>query len=120
MALQVAMGDTVIFDCDFEYQGPAITSSIRCSIGSHPGFFDEKVYTAQPISLGPEMVWKAYRVSVGVMIKSPLWEGETFWAQVKIPNAAIPNLFVEIPDAITIVGLPASDFRNLSVSFRKG
>lgn len=131
MALNIAIGDNLVFDNAFEYQGPEYTfARIRCSIGYYSALnvFEELLYADSGINLPLIPTWAPFsqRILVKIVERGALpgvgvVVGDTYDLEVKIYEGTWPAQIIYAMwserDAITITG--AIMFQNLSVVYTK-
>lgn len=124
MALDMYLGDTLIFDVAFEFQGPKYTTAfIRASIGKREPLigFQEMVYNHKTISVGPNSTWLVYEWALPIVLKAPLSVDVGFDLECKVGGIPGADLFWKLDNAINILpGVPEAEFRNLAVEIKKG
>lgn len=119
--MELNIGDTLIFDCKFEYRGPAYTKAfLRCSIGTRGTWgFGEILHTEADIEIPDTPSWKTYPFSIPVDIISVISPGADYDLEVKLGGIPGDDLFWKWDNVIDIIGAGEGEFKNLSVNFRK-
>ena len=123
MALDIAIGDSLVWDLTLEYVGPAYNKDIiRLAIGQRIlGVFDEIVYQETPVSMPATPVWTKYGIRLLMEITDDLNEGDTYDIYAKMRKAPGGINIWSLDNAIKILQTSLSRFRNLdgSISRRK-
>lgn len=120
--LEMNIGDNLVFDLEFEYQGTYYTlAKIRTSIGKRTaGIFDELVYKEHSLIVPKTPSWEPFSKRVLMEITTKLQRGETYDIEVKLRNAPGAELW-KLDNAIHIIEVvPEVEFRNLVVTIKKG
>ena len=113
------VGDSVRFDCSWQYQGPSYSGAkLRCSVGNRGSFgFDEICHTEVGITMDSAMSWDTFTQRVIVVLKNVAM-GLSYDVEVKLtPNSwGLPNLYWK-DDGVIVMGTaaPEKGFQNLHV-----
>ena len=118
MALELRIGDSLVFTVQFDYQGPAYKGAvIRVSIGQRIPLFDEILHTEQIINIPQSPTMETYKETFSIPITTAIAPKENYDLEVKITK--IPGaLFWKEDDVIDVLAT-AADFQNLSVTYKK-
>lgn len=123
MALDVNIGDHLVFDVSFEYQGPYYDKAkIYTTIGHTVlGVYDEILVKEHTLIVPETPSWEPLSKRVLMQITDKLEAGRTYDLMVKLLNA--PGTWTEwrLSDAIYVIeAFPPTEFRNLEVTVSRG
>ncbi len=127
--MKLKRGETCNARVSFEYQGPALTGTIRVAIGKIETFgFDEKAYVSKRVVVPETASWKSYFVNVS--IPTGALRGGTYDLYAKaheaFPETISPYLrnviMVEeaVPPPPTAPTVPSAATRNLGIKSYDG
>lgn len=104
--LTIWRGDTVRMHVGFDYRGPAITCTLRCSIGQRrtiwPYDFDEIAYGRATVSLGQSFDFVPQTASADIDT-SPISPGADYDIEAKIEE--YPETLAKIDNVIDVLGV---------------
>ena len=110
--LTVWRGDTVRMHIGFDYRGPAITGTLRCSIGQRKlGIFDEIAYGRATISLNQSFDFVPYTAFADIDT-SPISPGSNYDIEAKIEE--YPETLAQIDNVIDVLGV--AEFQNFTIT----
>lgn len=110
--LTVWRGDTVRMHIAFNYRGPAITCTLRCSIGQRRfTIFDEIAFGRATIYLAQSFDFVPYTASADIDT-SPISPGSNYDIEAKIEE--YPETLVGIDNVIDVTGL--AEFANFTIT----
>ncbi len=109
--LTVWRGDTVRMSVGFSYRGPAMTGTLRCSIGKRIIYFDEIAYGRATISLVQSFDFVPYTAFADIDT-SPISPGANYDIEAKIEE--YPETLVGIDNVIDVLG--AAEFQNFTIT----
>jgi len=111
--LTVWRGDIVRMHVGFNYRGPAITPTLRCSIGQRVlGIFDEIAYNHGAIPLGQSFDFVPYTAYIDIDT-STISPGADYDIEAKIEEYPGETL-VGIDNVIDVIGAP--EFANFDIT----
>jgi hypothetical protein len=111
--LTVTRGDTVRMTVAFDYRGPAINVTLRCSIGKRTlGVFDEIAYATKSLSLSQSADFVSYTAFADIST-SPIEPEANLDIEAKISEYAGKTL-VKIDNVIDVLG--AAEFDNFRIT----
>jgi len=110
--LTISQGDIVRINVGFNYRGPAISCTLRCSIGQRRlGVFDEIAYRQTIITLPESFDFLAYTAFADVDTSS-IEPGTNYDMEAKIQE--YPETLVGIDNVIDIRG--AAEFQGFAIT----
>ncbi len=111
--LTVWRGDTVRMRIGLDYRGPAITVTLRCSIGQRIiGIFDEIAYGRATVSLSQSFDF-VHHTAFADIDTSPISPGANYDIEAKIEEY-MPETLVGIDNVIDVLGVP--EFDNFTIT----
>ena len=114
--LTIVQGEKVRMTVNFDYRGPAQSVSLRCSIGTRVGFFQESVYGTKTITLPDTSDWisRTEYADINTAGLSPSWGYDV---EAKI-SEYMSDTLVRIDNVIDVIGDP--EFQHFDiVSYEK-
>lgn len=117
--MELNIGDKLIFDCSFDYRGPAYNKAfLRCSIGTRGVWwgFDEILHTERDITVPYTPTMKTYSFSIAVDITTAISPSTGYDLEVKLGGIPGDDLFWKRDNVIDII---TAEFKDLTVSYRK-
>lgn len=129
--IDLALGEILVFDSAWEYQGPALPNPqhaprIRVRIGELPlGVFRPFLEEDVGLSQGASPTWGSFSMRQFITLAAPLAPGNIYALEVEIYEGSGPLrkrwAFWEMSNAVRIPGIVTEpEFRNLNVEFGKG
>ena len=110
--LEVWRGDTVRMHVGFSYRGPAISVTLRCSIGQRGvGIFDEIANGRANLTLDQSLNYVPYTASADIDT-SPIAPDTNYDIEAKIEE--YPETLVSIDNVIDVLG--AAEFQNFTIT----
>lgn len=111
--LTVMQGQTVRMAVAFNYRGPTLYCTLRCSIGKRTLLvFDEIAYGTKSLTLPQSNVFVTYTASADIST-SPISPGTDYDIEAKISEYAGQTL-VKIDNVIDVIG--AVEFQSFAIS----
>ena len=115
----LAMGDTLKFNCSFEYRSPdAHTVKLHAAIGLRVGIFEEKDAKEITVSLTASPTWKAKNISISVVFNHPQLLIHNYDAYCKLMISVLKEYFDYKDNIVTWGESPVPLFEKLAVSYK--